>query len=49
MPPSCSTAVSMIFWQVLLAPDIAGAADGLAALSLHQAHRLIGVGFFGSR
>jgi hypothetical protein len=31
----------------LLAPDIAGAADGPAALSLHQAHRLIGVGFFG--
>jgi hypothetical protein len=31
----------------LLAPDIAGAADGLAALGLHQAHRLIGVGFFG--
>src|SRR5215207_752564 len=31
----------------LLAPDIAGAADGLAALSLHQAHSLIGVGFFG--
>jgi hypothetical protein len=31
----------------LLGPDIAGAADGLSALSLHQAHRLIGVGLFG--
>ena len=46
MPPSCSTAVSMTFWQVPRS-DIAWAADGLAALGLHQAHRLISVCFFG--
>ena len=47
MPPSLSDGGVDDLLAGLLAPDIAGAADRLAALSLHQAHSLIGVGFFG--
>ncbi len=45
MPPSSSTAVSMIFWQVASSRMSPGHRIGLAARRLDQAHGLGGVGF----